>query len=173
MEIWKPLIYKGQYFGDRFVISNKGNLKNIKTGTIYKLQTTSKGYKVIYVTLGKRHSGLLIRIHRAVAETFIPNPNNLPQVNHKDCNKSHNDVENLEWVTCKENIMHAESKNLINLFKSGYENHNCKLSENIVIEIRKSYKIGDKEFGLKPLARKYGVSRNTIRDVVRNKTWIN
>lgn len=58
---------------------------------------------------GKRHA---TKIHRVIAETFIPNPNNLPCVNHKDGNKRNNDVSNLEWVTYSENMKHATKTGL-------------------------------------------------------------
>ena len=53
-----------------------------------------------------------IRIHRAVAQTFIPNPHNLPEVNHKDGNKQNNIADNLEWVTRSENDLHAFNNGL-------------------------------------------------------------
>lgn len=53
-----------------------------------------------------RVAGKLIRKHRLIAITFIPNPNNLPEVNHKDCNTSHNWTSNLEWCTRSENVQH-------------------------------------------------------------------
>lgn len=87
-----------------FVMTN-GNIINQKTGKILKQQENSKGYKVVRVEIdGKKKT---YRVHREVAKAYIPNPNNLPQVNHKDGNKSNNNVENLEWVTNQSNVNHA------------------------------------------------------------------
>ena len=66
----------------------------------------SKGYGRIKLPVGT------FSIARLVAELFIPNPNNLPQVNHKDGNKYNNCVDNLEWVTNKQNLDHAQRKGL-------------------------------------------------------------
>ena len=63
------------------------------------------GYKIVHVTIdGKPHN---LVAHRLVAKTYIPNPENKPQVNHIDGNKGNNRVDNLEWVTAKENAYHA------------------------------------------------------------------
>ena len=62
-----------------------------------KPQKDHKGY--LYVEIGRKK----YKVHRLVAEYFIPNPNNLPQVNHIDCDKTNNNVKNLEWVTNREN----------------------------------------------------------------------
>ena len=67
----------------------------------FKSQTDNKGYK--YVSLFKNGKSKFIAVHRLVAQTFIPNPNNLPEVNHIDENKANNNVNNLEWCTQKYN----------------------------------------------------------------------
>ncbi len=67
----------------------------------------------------KEHIGKTIMVHRLVAKAFIPNPNNLPQVNHIDENKENNCVDNLEWVTSEENINHGTHN-----FRTGYNNPN-------------------------------------------------
>ena len=67
-----------------------------------KLQTTKKGY--IYVKLCLNGEQKIYHVHRLVAETFIPNVENLPEVNHKDEDKSNNNVNNLEWCSHEYNI---------------------------------------------------------------------
>lgn len=69
-------------------------------------QSVSQGYLVICASVdGKRKN---LRVHRLVAEAFIPNPNNLPMINHKDENKTNNNVENLEWCSCAYNNTYGE-----------------------------------------------------------------
>lgn len=102
-EIWKTINDFKNY-----EVSNLGRIKSLprpKTkGGILKSQINKLGYSKI--TLLKNGKQYLFSIHRLVAEAFISNPNNLPEVNHKDGNKQNNCVDNLEWVTHSENIKH-------------------------------------------------------------------
>jgi hypothetical protein len=70
-------------------------------------QYDTKGYRTVSI------DRKLVYVHRLVAERYIPNPENKPEVNHIDANKANNDVSNLEWVTRKENAAHAAKKGLL------------------------------------------------------------
>lgn len=89
----------------RYSISDTGLLRNDKTGKILKPGKDSNGY-LSFIFHGKHKL-----IHRLVAEAFIPNPLNLPEIHHKDHNRTNNVVSNLEWVTRKENATHRCEEN--------------------------------------------------------------
>lgn len=172
LENWKNLIYNNVNYGNKFIISTMGRLKNKNTGTIYKLSQNKNGYLQVTVSCGSRNKKLTVKIHRAVAETFIPNPNNLPQVNHKDGNKLHNVVENLEWITNQANIIHAVKIGLRKYDSiSGEYNVNNKLKQEDVQYIRTFYTPRHKQFGCRSLARKFGVSHRLIELIIQNKRW--
>lgn len=96
MEVWKEIKdYEGLYW-----ISNFGKVKSNKKVLSIPNRNNSKYLQIILYKKGKRSTKL---IHRLVAESFISNPNNLPQVNHIDENPKNNHVSNLEWCTCEYN----------------------------------------------------------------------
>lgn len=112
-EIWKDI----SGYEDMYQISNFGNLRAIKSSSsgekscFIKTPTlTHKGYENI--SLYKNGKRNFFRIHRLVAEYFIDNPNNYPQVNHIDGNKSNNRVDNLEWCNNSQNMKHAYDNGL-------------------------------------------------------------
>ena len=107
-EIWKPI--KG--YENRYSVSNFGNVKNNKSGRTVTPYLTEKGY--VRVRLSNEDGIKNVRVHRLVADAFIPNPLKKDQVNHIDGDKTNNCSGNLEWVTCKENIHHAFNTGLIN-----------------------------------------------------------
>ena len=107
MEIWKNVKdYEGIYY-----VSNLGNVKRIYKNKKERLLKPffDKG-NYLKVILSKNNKHVQRFIHRLVAQAFIPNPNNLPQVNHKNEIKTDNKVENLEWCTQRYNILYGTAK---------------------------------------------------------------
>ena len=100
--MWKPIETKPNYEVDK-----TGQVRNIKTGRVLKNSTRKDGY--CQVMLGRKTIPLYI--HRLVAGAFIPNPNDLPQVDHINGNKSDNRVENLRWTDATGNYMASGYKN--------------------------------------------------------------
>lgn len=105
--IWKRMLYHGKDLGDYYLVSNTGEIKGVKTGKIRKKNIDHQGYYFVNISLGTRCIRPTIKIHRAVAETFLINVNNYQVINHKDGNKLNNNIENLEWCTQKYNTQHA------------------------------------------------------------------
>lgn len=157
-EIWRPVVG----LEDAYEVSNFGEIRNIKTSLLRRLNKDRKGY--LYASLWKNNKGKCVKAHRAVAEAFIPNPLNKPQVNHKDCNVSNNHVSNLEWCTPKENSQH-----MVNLGNStkGEKSGNHVLTDVKVREIR----ILLKNVSQYKIARMYSVSRSTISKIHLNTAW--
>ena len=159
-EIWANLIYP--HIPDnlnRFEISTYGRLRNKTTKHVYKLDVLSSGYCSVRVTLGSRKNKIHILIHKAVAYTFLSNDDNLPEVNHKDGNKTNNYVDNLEWCTSHENQQHKYDTGLFDKSLISCENnHNAKLTMQEVEYIRQNYIKGSREFGARAMANKFSVS---------------
>ena len=156
---------EGQFnFYKNYNVDSNGRIYNNITKKILKTWKDNKGYEVI------RLSRKYFKIHRLVAKAFIPNPNNLPQVNHIDGNKQNNNVENLEWCTQSYNIRHAD---LIGLRKmpKGENASNAKLTQKDVDYIRTNYIPRDKTYGAIALAKKYHIDRSSITKIMSHKTF--
>lgn len=99
-EVWKDVKgYEGYY-----QVSNMGRVKSLFTGNIMKTYTSNHGYISLRLARCNYGKTKLVLLHRIVAEAFIPNPDNLPQVGHKDETKTNNRDDNLEWtLSCDNN----------------------------------------------------------------------
>lgn len=161
MEQWK--VVKGF---ENYLVSSLGNVKTIN-GKLKKVVYDSKN-DYGYVELWKNNKGKKFRIHRLVAETFIPNTLGKEQVNHIDGNKKNNCVSNLEWVTPKENIRHAIENDLSSI-KYGSKNLASKLKEEDVKYIRENAGINK---SVKELSEIYNISTTTIYNIINYKKWL-
>jgi hypothetical protein len=124
--------------------------------------------RVILTKDGKRKQHL---IHRLVAQAFILNPDNMPFINHKDCNPENNHVLNLEWCTAQQNSIHAyQNGRWTPPNQQGAKNANSKLTEKDVIEIRKLH--GEVK-NCAEIARRFFVNPKTINMIVRGTRWQN
>ncbi len=135
-------------------------------GQPISIRPNSDGYASF--TAGKKGNRTREKVHRLVAELFIPNPNNLPEVDHLDGNRMNPSKDNLEWVTHEENIQRAHKKGSYKGRYVGQDNPKAKLNENLVMQLRSEYKAGA---SVKELCDKYGYPWNTIGNAVKGYTW--
>jgi hypothetical protein len=147
---------------DRVVPCRRNGTRTIK-GRILKLGES------VYLNCSLRVDGKTLPrdVHVLVARAFVPNPNNKPEVNHKDGNKWNNHWRNLEWVTKKENMEHASRNGLASGGSMPGSSHPCsKLTEEIVRKV-----LLDKKLSNKSWASKLGVSGVLIGLIRRRKNW--
>lgn len=156
-------------FEDLYGITENGTIISLRTGR--KLKPFSNGH-YLSVRLYKNSIKIDKRVHRLIAEAFIPNPQNLPQINHKDGNKLNNNISNLEWCTPSQNQKHAFKTGLQN--NHNYENNPCvKLTKENVIQIKNLYqKYTRGKYTQKKLAEMHGVTQACISSIINNKHYI-
>lgn len=141
-EIWKEIQgYEGLY-----AVSSKGRVKNIMSGKVLKNKIDGAGYLAVGLK-GKNYN-----IHRLMAQAFIPNPDNLPQVHHKDENKLNNVISNLEWVSASKNVRHS-------IYKQSFRINQYTLGGEFI-------KTWD---SLHQIERETGLKRQTISKVCKGK----
>lgn len=165
-EIWKPLVTPYYDYTGLYSVSNLGRVWAIRKKCIMKQYTTWNGRLEIGLTnpdFIKKE-----RIHRLVAYVFIPNPDNLPQINHKDGNTKNNNVNNLEWVTHSENMLHAYKHGLISK-KVGTNSVLSKYSEETIKCLIDDLK--DTELSVPELSEKYKVSKGLIHSIQYGNSW--
>lgn len=171
MEIWKPVIG----YEELYSVSSLGRVRSEmriiefmpgrhRTVPERILSPVSmNGYPQISLHRDGRRK--TVRIHRLVAEAFVPNPNNHTIVNHKDGIKDNNTPSNLEWCTVLENNVHA-FETWLNA--TGERHHNTTLTDDQIKQIRIDY---TGAYGqISSMAREYGVTPGSIWQIVNNKS---
>ena len=129
-EIWKTAIYDDVVYEGLYQVSNLGNILSLNyrnTGRAELMNPWEDKDGYLKIGLRKNRKTDFILVHRLVAQTFLPNPDNLPQVNHKDENKANNRVENLEWCDGKYNHNYGTINQ-----RSSKANTNGKLSKPVL-----------------------------------------
>ena len=163
MEEFRTLIYNGEEH-PAYGINSKGEVLSRRTGRLKKPTKNARGYWVCNLYHSKG-----IRIHKALAETWLPNPENLSDVNHIDGDTGHLELSNLEWLTHSENVRRAYADGYA-VYKTGPEHHCSKLTEDDIAFIKANYRYKDPVYNSISLARKYGVSSSTILHHTKRKT---
>lgn len=158
--MWKTIDFEPNY-----EVSSFGEVRNKFTKVVKKLRYDRGGY--LRVTLYP--SGKTYLIHRLVARVFIENPKQLPAVNHKDGVKTNNSLDNLEWCTNRDNLLHAYNLGL-NKHQdiSGEKNPSAKLTRKEVEHIRVLKETG---LSITELAVMFGVKPTCISRIVKYITW--
>lgn len=147
-----------------YSVSDDGQVRNDRNGRVLKTHKMSKGY--VSVSLHKEGDHQQRTVHRLVAEAFIPNPEQKPQVNHKDGNKDNNHASNLEWATNSENQLHCcyvlgkmpSAENLANMRAKAFEVNRKPV---LCVETGLVYE------SVRAAAKAVGVSRFAVSNVVR------
>lgn len=159
-EVWKPVILNNQK--TQYVVSNIGRVMNNDTGKILKQGYDKDGYLKVHIC------GKNCMVHRLVLTAFVPNPENYPQVNHRDGHKDNNVIENLHWCTGSQNVKHAIRTGLRHGLK-GESNPANKYSENDIIEICELLQTG--KYSSQEVSDITGAPRGQVEHIRKKDRW--
>lgn len=153
--------YEGYY------ITNESKVYSSKYNSLKELKIRKDKYGYLKLELCTKSKAKTKLVHRLVAESFIDNPENKPEVNHLNGVKDDNRLHNLEWSTSKENTRHACATGLRN--SKGENHYKSKLTELEVIDIRLLLNKGNLKHW--EIAERFNVSRETISFIKGNRAW--
>jgi len=159
---WKPV--KGRE--GSYEVSDSGQIRKC-SGKVLGQWKNDQGYSLARLANPRK----TVRVHRIVAEAFIPNPKSYPFVNHIDCNRSNNSVENLEWCTQWQNLEHSRRLGRMqNDYWKGKRSPNAALDEETVRQIRQAYANGNISWDA--VGKKFGVSKRTVGRIVNGESYV-
>ena len=154
--------YPGVFISDSGIVSNS-------KGREIPQSPDGAGYPKASVFLNKKV--VTLKVHRLVAEAFIPNPESKPEVNHIDGDKTNYSIANLEWVTHLENMRHAYVNKLSPQLGKGEDGLRSILTKKDVDFIRANCIKRDKELSMSALAKRFGVSVSCIHLAYHGRNW--
>ena len=149
---------------DNYKLYENGDIVN-KYGKKISPVDNGKNYLIVNLNTEPKGKRVCKAIHRLLGEHFIPNPNNLPEINHIDTNRRNNSLNNLEWCTHGENIKHSYDTN--NRSATGTNNARCKTTEKVVHEICELLQRNIKSSAIRDL----GYSYVLVRSIKSKKNW--
>jgi len=140
-------------------------------GKILSTPPNNQGKGYPYCNLVKNGKRVSVTVHRLVALTYVPNPDDKPEVNHKDGNPRNNHFSNLEWVTHKENMVHASISGLLpeGMSGPGEKSPAAKLTDDDVRRIKRRLHIGE---SCKIIAKDFIVGESAIREIKMRRSWV-
>lgn len=170
-EVWKisPMISSKLNCGNFYEVSNYGRCRRSDTKFVYKITDNGNGYKKVALIYGSAKT-YNFYIHRLVADAFLDNRDNLPQVNHKPSGlgKFDNRVDHLEWVTEKANIIDAHA--------NGQMDYRTKVKTSIDIKsntfIEEMYRWYKETGMVGETAKQFGVPRTTLSSIVNKRSRV-
>lgn len=170
-----PVLWKKHHELDFYEVAEDGRVRLAVARRYFAAgyepsQRTSKSTGYVNISYRETCSGknLQSSVHIMVAEMWVPNPDNLPEVNHKDGNKENNHKDNLEWCTHKENMAHAQKNGLMPI-QEGEKNGMAKLDADRVRLMRSLRKFGLCTF--KDLGDAFGISFQQASSICNRKSW--
>ena len=174
-EIWKPV----NGYENHYEVSNNGRIKSLPKVKYYFGHKKIRPEKTMNVKTPRNRGYLFVSlvhpikkrktfsIHRLVAEAFIPNPLNKPEVNHIDTNRLNNTTDNLEWLTREEHVIHTNKNIKFNRVR-GEKHWKSKINNSIVLEIRELHKYGK---NYSQISKIFNINDSTVSRIVKRKFW--
>lgn len=161
---WKPI--KG--FEGVYEVSSDGQIRKFD-GSVMNQWPNHNGYMLVKLTSAKLGKRAECKVHRLVAEAFIPNPENKPFINHIDNDPANNQAANLEWCTQKENIAHARRQNRMkDDYWKGKKSPNASLSDEQVREVRRLHAAGISQQAIADLVK---TNKRTVQRILKGESY--
>lgn len=159
---WRPIeTHKGIY-----EVSDCGEVRKV-SGQVLKQWLSDQGYSLVRLSSPRK----VARVHRLVAQAFLPNQNNLPNVNHIDFVRSNNSVQNLEWCTQWHNLKHSEKFGRMQKnYWCGKRSPNASIDDQTAEEIRFLYRQGGVSW--QKLGDRFGISKRAIGRIINGETYV-